>query len=386
MRVLICTHNYPRFKGDASGAFIEELVKALPEKGVDPVVLCPHARGLRLEEVRGGVMIRRFRYAPDEKETLAYQGKMLSVFKSGLKGLMLFGSFFNEFIHAVRRLIAYEKVDLVHAHWLLPAGLTARIALRTASTPLIISAHGTDVRLLEAIPSGSLLAGWLLKRTDMVLPVSWYLAKRLESLNRGPLAQKVLPMPASGMFLAPARKTLKKRIAAVGNVTRQKRFDVLIKALGILKREGLRIPLRLVGEGPQRHRLESLAFDQKVEAEFLGRRPHHELAGILRKAGVLVLPSVREGFGMALVEAQLAGLVAVGADSGGQRDIIEDGRTGLLVEPDNPRALAQAIRWLYNNEKKALRMAERGQAYAGKHFLAESLSAELAGIYKRVLR
>ena len=99
----------------------------------------------------------------------------------------------------------------------------------------------------------------------------------------------------------------------------------------------------------------------------------------------MVLPSVAEGFGIVLVEAQLAGLAVIGADAGGQREIIEDGNIGLLVEPDNAEVLALAIETLYNNEKKTLLMAREGQKTAKQRFLAQPTAKRLTNIYKRVL-
>jgi len=99
----------------------------------------------------------------------------------------------------------------------------------------------------------------------------------------------------------------------------------------------------------------------------------------------MVLPSVAEGFGLVLVEAQLAGLAVVGADAGGQREIIEHGRTGILVKPDDPTALAEAIASLYDDEGNALRMAKQGQRTAKQRFLARPTAARLADLYRGIL-
>lgn len=386
MRVLYLTHNYPRFAADPSGAFIEELLRALPEDEIEPYVLCPHAKGLSYEERRGGVKIYRFRYATDKDETLAYEGRMLAALKH-VNSLRLLASFLKAFARETRRIVEKEKIDLVHAHWLLPAGVAARAALATSRVPLLLSVHGTDVRVLKGLPFGSLLARWVLKRIRLILPVSSYLRNRVSGLVGRGIPSIVLPMPASDMFLTSARKKLTRRIIGIGNLARQKRFDVLVRSLGILARGKIDLDLTLVGDGPERARLEGLAKEEGMarKVKFLGRKPHHELAGILREAGVMVLPSVEEGFGVVLVEAQLAGIAVIGADSGGQREIIQPGETGILVPPDDPHALAQAIKELYNNERKTLLMAKRGQQAAKERFLAATAALRLLNIYKRIL-
>jgi glycosyltransferase involved in cell wall biosynthesis len=385
MRVLYPTHNYPRFAGDPSGAFIEELLRALPEDEIEPYVLCPHAKGLSYEEPRGGVKIYRFRYATDREETLAYEGKMLAVFKRGVKGLRLLASFLNAFVREMRIIIEEEKIDLIHSHWLLPAGVAARLALAGLGLPFLLSVHGTDVRLLEKLPFGNSLARWVVKKVKLTLPVSSYLDDKLAKLGDSSLPRTVLPMPASDVFLAPARKKLKKRVVAVGNLTPQKRIDVLIRALGILVKKNMPLELVLVGDGPERKQLEDLGRKERVTVHFLGRKPHHELPGILKDAGVMVLPSVEEGFGIVLVEAQLAGLAVIGTDAGGQREIIQHQKTGILTKPDDPAALAQAIKELYSNKEKTLKMAFKGQQSAKERFLAAPATLRLLNIYKRIL-
>jgi len=385
MRVLYPTHNYPRFAGDPSGAFIEELLRALPEDEIEPYVLCPHAKGLSYEEQRGGVKIYRFRYATDKDETLAYEGNMLAALKEGTKGLRLLVSFLNSFTKETRRIVNEEKIDLIHAHWLLPAGVAARAALSGSQLPFLLSVHGTDARLLEKLPFGNSLARWVLKRVQLTLPVSSYLDDKLAKLGGRLLPRTVLSMPASGIFLAPPRRRLIPSVAAVGNLTPQKRFDVLIRALGILVKKNMPLELLLVGDGPERKKLEDLGKKERVTVHFLGRKPHHELPGILKDAGVMALPSVAEGFGIVLVEAQLAGLAVVGTDAGGQREIIQHQKTGILTKPDDPAALAQAIKELYSNKEKTLKMAFKGQQSAKERFLAVPAALRLLNIYKRIL-
>lgn len=352
---------------------------------VEPFVLCPHAKGLSEREERAGVTVVRFRYAPEEKETLAYEGKMLDALGQGLEGLAKLFSFLNAFARAARGIIEKESIDIVHAHWLMPAGVAARLALSCTKIPLLLSVHGTDVRMVAGLPLGGLLARLVLSRVDLLLPVSGYLGKTLERASGINITSRVLSMPASEIFITTPRNKLSRRIVAIGNLTKQKRFDVLIEAVGILKRKGLALELTIVGDGPERARLEDLCRGEGVHAKFLGRRMHHELPGILKDAGVMVLPSVGEGFGMVLVEAQLAGLTAIGADAGGQREIISDGETGLLVKPDDPLALADAIASLYANERETMKMAARGQASAKSRFLAEPTARRLSEIYRGIL-
>lgn len=383
MRVLFLTHNYPRFKGDQAGTFIEELALALPDD-CKVLVLCPHAKGLRIKEKRGKVTIYRFRYAAERKETLAYEGKMLASLRQGIKGIIELFIFTFSFVKSIRKLIVSENIDIVHAHWLMPAGIAARLALSSWHIPLLLSVHGTDVMLLKNLIFGRALSRWVLSRIRLLMPVSRFLGDTLEKISGVKKQKELLPMPASKNFLARPKRRLAKRIVAIGNLVKQKRFDVLIDALGVLAEVGIKLDLAIVGDGPERKSLEDLCLEKNINTIFVGRQPHHKIPEILKDAGILVLPSVDEGFGLALVEGQLAGLAVIGADAGGQRDIIEDGKTGILVKPDDVHSLAKAIADLLSDERKTLKMAALGQANA-KRFLAGYAATRLSDIYKRVL-
>ncbi len=385
MRVLFLTHNYPRFAGDPSGSFIEELVNAMPED-IEVHVLRPHASGLPEIEQRQKATLHSFRYASDREETLAYEGKMLSALKQGIKGLRLLEAFVREFGKAAKRLSASLKIDILHAHWLIPAGLAAKNALRHSAPPLVVSAHGTDVRLAETKIWSRILSRELLKSASLTLPVSAWLAEKLKRLFGENLKTEVLSMPASEIFCAPPRKMLIRRIVAVGNLTIQKRFNVLIDALDLLYKEGLKPALDIVGTGDELEKLTIQAKTLGVDVQFLGKLPHHALPETLKESGILVLPSVAEGFGLSMVEAQLAGLAVIGADAGGQGEIIEHKKTGLLVPPDNPKALAQSIKKMLNNPEWTLQLAAEGQRQAKNRFLPVPTAKRLATIYEELLK
>ncbi len=95
------------------------------------------------------------------------------------------------------------------------------------------------------------------------------------------------------------------------------------------------------------------------KVEFLGQIPNEKIPGYLAKADCFVLPSLKEGFGIAILEAQAAGLSVIGTRVGGILDIIEDGKTGILVEPKNSEAIAQAIFKIYSGRKFAKANLER---------------------------
>jgi glycosyltransferase involved in cell wall biosynthesis len=108
--------------------------------------------------------------------------------------------------------------------------------------------------------------------------------------------------------------------------------------------------LLIIGEGSQRQELEDLVKRLNLEKKvrFLGEVPNKKIPQYLAAADCFVLPSLKEGFGIVLLEAMAANVPVVAANVGGIPDIIEDGKTGILVEPKNPDGLAEAIMKIYS--------------------------------------
>lgn len=134
-----------------------------------------------------------------------------------------------------------------------------------------------------------------------------------------------------------------------------------VKGINYLIEAGARSELRrrsdllilIIGDGSERKNLESLVekLDLKEKVKFLGEIPNEKIPEYLAAADCFVLPSLREGFGIVILEAQAAGVPVIGSAVGGILDLIEDGKTGLLVTPKNPQAIAEAINKIYSGLK-----------------------------------
>jgi len=144
----------------------------------------------------------------------------------------------------------------------------------------------------------------------------------------------------------PGEKTPLPRIAAAGALTRLKAYDVLLEALGRLAGRAVPFELCLAGDGAERANLEGLAARLGIanRVRFLGEVL--DVPAMLATAHLLVHPSRTEGLSNTILEAMAEGLPVVAARVGGNPELIDDGRTGILVPPDAPEALGVAIRRL----------------------------------------
>ncbi len=175
-----------------------------------------------------------------------------------------------------------------------------------------------------------------------------------------------VPLPAGARVLL-----------CVARLAEQKGVDVAIRALERIREQEPRTVLVVLGEGPERARLEAVAG----EGVYLPGRVG-DVAAWYRRAEVLVHPARWEGFGLALLEAMLAGKPVVATRVSAAPEIVVDGETGLLVSPDDPGALADALTTLLADRAKAGSLGESGYARARGEFSVERMAKRTADVYR----
>lgn len=178
-------------------------------------------------------------------------------------------------------------------------------------------------------------------------------------------------------FAPAAARPLERRVVYVGRLSPEKDLGTLVEAAAKLAR--LDVRLTLVGAGPERPALEAAARARRVPLEILPVVPHDELPRLLAGAAAFVLPSLTEGHPKVLLEAMSAGLPCVASDVGGNRAILRDGETGLLVPPSDAAALAGAVERVLTDEALASALGGRARAdVAQRYDLAALVAGEIA--------
>lgn len=186
---------------------------------------------------------------------------------------------------------------------------------------------------------------------------SWFRRRLLRSppvvVIPNPVLVTTLPSPAPSPDSQPF-------VLAAGRLVPQKGFDVLIRAFALAAPTF--VDLAIAGEGPHLHQLQSLAEDLGIQAKvhFLGNQP--DLAGLMRRAQLFVLPSRYEGMPNVLLEALAAGVASIATDTEGARTILRDGEFGLLVPKDDAPALGRAIAHLLTDNQERRKLAAGGAA------------------------
>ena len=313
-------------------------------------VIAPHAPGTTAREQGINLQLRRFRYAPEALERVAYSGNLHGQTLRSPLAALAFPGFLLAFAYAVRRAIRRFAPDVIHAHWWLPAGVLAS----RGRVPYLVTCHGSDVRLLEGGALIRRIALPVFRRATMITTVSRFLAadiRRMVPALETEILVTPMPVDVTG-FLAggQARKLEPPQILYAGNLVPSKGVDVLLRATAELRRRGLPCELKILGQGPALADLQALAKDLGIITQVTWSPfvPQARMAQEYGASTVTVLPSRgrAEGLGLTLVEALLAGSAVVGTDAGGIPEVVIHERTGLIARDGDPNDLANQIQRL----------------------------------------
>ncbi len=237
------------------------------------------------------------------------------------------------YLELAKRAARAARPDVVYAHFLVPSGLIAALAGRA---PLVVTAHGRDVRNVGELPGVAAATRLVVRRAATVVCVSEYLRRELEA--KLPACRGKTEVISSGVDLerfavepAPEGPT---RYLCAGALSERKNVVRLADAFARLGGEAT---LTFAGDGPLRNRLEG-----RPNVRLLGRVPHDAIPSLLADSHVLCQPSLLEPLGQALLEGMAAGRPVVATRIGGPPEFVPPG-AGLLVDPLDVGELARAL-------------------------------------------
>lgn len=391
-RVLVMASTYPRFAGDTTPPFVLRLCQAMQRAGWDSLVLAPHAEGLATAEVLEGVACRRFRYAPARLERLAYGGGMLANVRA-MRWLWLVLPFYLlGLLLAAARLLLDRRIEVLHAHWIVPQGLVAVLLRRLLFwRPLrvVLTAHGGDLHANMG-GLGRRLLQWTMREADALAVVSEDMRQLAIRLGMPPERVVVASMGVdTDAFHPPAAGATRAGLVFVGRLAEKKGVAYLLEAFARLAPSRPGLQLRIVGDGPLRAGLEAQAQALGIagQVSFLGARTPAEVPAFFRDAALFVMPSVvaasgdQEGLGLVAAEALASGCPVVAHDLPAVRDLVRDGETGLMVPPGDVPALAAAIARLLDDPAQAAALAEAGRRHITGNYAWQAVAQRYRRLY-----
>jgi len=297
----------------------------------------------------------------------------------------------------VFKAIRQFKPDLVSAHST-KAGFAARFSCAILGIPVIFTAHGwvfTEGKnplvryplvLAEHFASKITKKIICVSKYDKELALRFHVApeKKLVIIHNGMDPHPYLNSDGSKIrtFLGLNKKDV--LITMVARFVPQKDHNTLLQALNLISNNQYKYKVAFVGDGERksllRQEVEKLGLNERVI--FLGER--RDVPEILAASDIFVLSSNWEGLPRSIIEAMMAGLPVVATKVGGIPELVEDGVTGFLVPPKDPRALAEALQKLIENPDLRRRMGEAGRKKALREFTLDRMLHETERVYREI--
>src|SRR5687768_5762038 len=381
MRILHIVTAFPRQAGDPIAPWLLELLRRLHARGHEIDVLASSYRGLG-DQDHDGIRVHRFRYFPARWERLTHEETAPDRMRRSPLYAVMPSFFLVAGMLRAWQLARHSRFDVVHVHWPMPMALLGWAARRARPTPMVTTFYGIELRWVQSrLPFLRWLVRWAARASAQAVAISSYTARELRKFVEVPIEvipyTAELPPPAT----VPLDDRRERSILFVGRLIERKGVNHLIRALGNVRQRTL-ARLVVVGDGPERARLEQLARDAGVHdaVEFRGRVSDEELRLAYARADAFVLPSVldarqdTEGLGVVLLEAMNYAVPVIASDIGGIPDIVEHERTGLLVPPANDVALGSALSRVLTDPELSRTLGEAGRrrlhdAFSWRHIV-----------------
>jgi glycosyltransferase involved in cell wall biosynthesis len=432
MNICMLTSSYPKYPGETTAPFIEEIAAGLVRRGHCVHVVAPYHRDIRRTPIERGVHLHFFRYSPLRALNVFGYAESLQA-DLGLRGAAIAAAplavgtgmlallrlttdhrppttdhrFENSNASRQSSVVSRRSsFDLIHAHWVLPNGPPAALVARLRGLPLVISLHGSDVYLAERAAPLALVAAATFRAAGAITACSGDLRDR--ALRLGARAEDVAvvpygvdarafqPDPAAGglvraeLGLAPDTPL----VISVSRLVYKKGLTYLLEALPRILAQHPNAMLVIAGYGDLREPLERRAAELGVTASvrFPGQLERERAARYVAAADVYAVPSIRDqrgnvdGLPNALLEGMGAGRPIVASRVAGIPDVISDGRHGLLTPERDPAALAAAISRLLSDRGLAAQLGAAARRRVLDELTWEIASERFEQAYARALR
>jgi N-acetyl-alpha-D-glucosaminyl L-malate synthase BshA len=290
------------------------------------------------------------------------------------------------------RVSEQHDLDILHVHYSIPHSTAALLAREMSNVPYVVTLHGSDVTILGSDTSYLPVNTHSIEAADAVTAVSEFMVN--EAFERLGIQQKIHMIPnfVDAEVYSPAQCDAIERnddsdvvVAHISNFRPVKRVHDLVYAMAMVKKEEPEVRLMLVGDGPDRHSVESLIkrLDLKEQVFLTGFRS--DVANLLRCSDVVALVSQTESAPLTLLEGMSSSLPVVATSVGGIPEIVEDGVNGFLVQPKSPESIAEKILELNSDRDLRRRLGEAARRTVLERYTAEKVVSQYLDIYDKVL-
>ncbi len=315
-------------------------------------------------------------------------------------GKLLFKKMFPKWIPAIFILIktlTHKKMDHILVGHILPLGTVTYIVTRFMRKKYSVILHGMDFAFALKIPRKMKIAKKVLRNAEHIICANSYVAKmvtdtfgevlgsKINVVNPGIKTELRCDLNITRSIKEKFNLENKTVMFSVGRLVERKGFDMVIKSMKTAIREVPELIYAIMGMGPDEERLKKIVAETeeiKNNVIFLNSASDEEKWAWMCACDIFIMPSRDidgdfEGFGIVYLEANLAGKPVIAGDSGGVRDAVVHGETGLLVNPEEVQDIAGAILKLSKDKELRERYGEVGRVRATKEFNWEYLAEKI---------
>lgn len=382
-RVLYVVSQFPSL----SETFIVREIHALIERGVDVRILSLKTSRERIVQPQAAALLDRLLTPPSRSQTFLATCRVLvrQPAVSLAFVAMMVREFWRRPVVLAKSIVAISRAlgriddiralapQLVHAPWATYPATVAWLLSRLLARPFSFTSRAHDIFIDDHMMAGKLASA------SLAVTITEHNVRFMERWMPAPGAYPVKVIHSSLNlpelpFVREGR--LPRKLLSVGRLVPMKGFDVLLHALAELRSRGVDVSCAVIGEGPERTRLQALRSALGLDAvvEFPGAMPHDEVVRRMSEAALMVLPCVvapngqSDGIPNVLMESMANGLPVVSTRISGIPELVEDGVSGRLVPAGDALALADAVQALLEDSCLCDSLAEAGRRKVERDF------------------
>ncbi len=287
-------------------------------------------------------------------------------------------------------LVRRTHADAILIQYPLPAMSYFGIVKRMWRGILFVTYQGNDAHDLSLWnPREQRLVRSLLEKADMVLGVSRTLLTKVESALEGISFKRKQLLPNGAPL--DVIETVKGHaidsslpthyLLTAGHLIHRKGIDIVVASLREAKHQGVALHLVVAGDGPERENLirQSRELGVADQVTFLGNQTHEQVLSLMKSCLAFVLASRAEGMPLVIAEAMACGKAVIASNVDGVPEIVQDGTTGILVPPDDPKALASGLVRLCTDAVLRETLSIRAKEWACREYNWESIAVRYLG-------
>ncbi len=374
LKALWITSDFPKTLESARNLYLWHSLEALKKQGIETIVLNVQS------------------WRPFQKTSISKSNFSIKIINCNYISIprYYFRAASNLFylirtIYIIKKLYKENQFNIIHAHGEIN-GLAAVKAAKKLKIPAVVTIHGIETckRMCKGL-SGKMFFN-MYNQADRIIYVGEPLQKHFQKIiiNKYNIVHNGFKVPENN---SNKKKSDVIRIISVGFLQEGKGVDLVLLALAQLKKNNiLNWVYTIIGTGPQKNYLEKIITDFNLESqvEFKGDCSHSEVYTYLQQSDIFCLPSYREAFGIAYLEAMAHGLLTIGIKGQGPEAFIKHAKTGFLAEPKSVDSLVEILGPTVIHFEKMQPIAALGKQYVFENFTWEKHAKKLRKIYEEL--